>query len=139
MKRKFSADTINPHNHKFLQLGNKYKKAGGGSWDLLICQNPIEINDVFRYTIRQIRAGSGGSFMYGIGTAAIRGVNRAQDHKEFIGYYENTGNIYDRGESRKGGPRIKDGDIVTIDVDTRNWTISWSIEGNKEAEITING
>lgn len=26
-----------------------------------------------------------------------------------------------------------------IDVDTRNWTISWSIEGSKEAEIPING
>lgn len=133
MKRKFNADPTNPHNTKFLQLGNRYKKLGGGSWDVLICQNPIEKNDNFRYTIRQIRAGSGGSFMYGIGTSTIKGINRAQDNKEFIGYYENTGNIYDRGESRRGGPRIKDGDIIVIEVDTRNWTITWMIEGNKEA------
>ena len=52
--------------------------------------------------------------MYGIGTSNIKGVIRAQDHKEFIGYYENTGNIYDRGQSRKGGPRIKDGDIIGV-------------------------
>jgi hypothetical protein len=77
--------------------------------------------------------------MYGIGTASIRGIIRAQDHKEFVGYYENTGNIYDRGESRKGGCRVKDGDILTIEVDTRNWVISWTVEGNKEAEIAISG
>ncbi len=53
----------------------------GGSWDLLICQNEIPQNDFIRYTIRQIRAGPGGSFMYGIGTAGIHGVVRAQDSK----------------------------------------------------------
>jgi len=45
--------------------------------------------------------------MYGIGTESIRGVTRAQDNKEFIGYYENTGNVYDRSESKKGGRKIK--------------------------------
>ncbi len=77
--------------------------------------------------------------MYGVGTASIRGINRAQDHKEFIGYYENTGNIYDKGESKKGGARVKDGDTIIIEVDTKNWKISWCIEGTKEAEITISG
>lgn len=77
--------------------------------------------------------------MYGIGTATLRGLNRAQDHREFIGYYENTGNIYDRGESKKGGPKIKDGDTLAIEVDTRIWKISWYIEGNKEAECAIAG
>ena len=86
-KRKFIADPVNPHNLKFLQIGNRFKKSGGGSWDLLMCRNEIEKNDIFRYTIRQIKAGSGGSFMYGIATASVRGINRAQDHKEFIGYY----------------------------------------------------
>ena len=45
--------------------------------------------------------------MYGIGTDVIKGISRAQDNKEFIGYYENTGNVYDRGESKKGGRKIK--------------------------------
>ena len=65
--------------------------------------------------------------MYGVGTSSIKGVIRAQDHKEFVGYYENTGNIYDRGESRKGGPRIKDGDIIGVEINTKLWTISWTI------------
>lgn len=77
----FIADSMNPHNKKFLQIGNRYKKTMGGSWDLLICQNEIPQNDFIRYTIRQIRAGPGGSFMYGIGTAGIHGVVRAQDSK----------------------------------------------------------
>jgi len=104
-----------------------------------MCSHPIEKNDLYRYSIRQVKAGTGGSFMYGIGTASIRGVVRAQDHKEFMGYYENTGNLYDRSESKKGGPRIKDGDIISIEVDTKNWTISWWIEGVKEAELVIHG
>ncbi|CAM6005954.1 unnamed protein product [Sphagnum balticum] len=79
----------------------------------------------------KVRAGSNGSFMYGVGTAAVRGMNRAQDSKEFIGYYENTGNVYDRGESKKGGPKVKDGDTVTLEIDTRSWRVSWLIEGRK--------
>ena len=75
--------------------------------------------------------------MYGIGTASIRGVIRAQDHKEYIGYYENTGNIYDRGDSKKGGPRIKDGDIIVVEINTKSWMINWTIEGMKEAELPI--
>jgi hypothetical protein len=130
-KKRFVADEMNSHNIKFNNIGSRFKKNCGGSWDILICKHEIEKNEVYRYTIRQVRAGNNGSFMYGIGTAAIRGVNRAQDHKEFIGYYENTGNIYDRGESKKGGPKIKDGEAVTIEVDTKNWKITWLLEGNK--------
>jgi hypothetical protein len=37
--------------------------------------------------------------------------------------------VYDRGESRKGGSKIKDGDIIVIEIDTINWLISWTIEG----------
>jgi hypothetical protein len=54
---------------------------------VLISKIPIEKNEVTRYIIRQIKAGSNGSFMYGIGTEGIKGLNRAQDSKEFIGYY----------------------------------------------------
>lgn len=86
-----------------------------------------------RYHIKQVRAGSNGSFMYGIGTEAVKGMNRAQDSKEYIGYYENTGFIYDQTESKKGGPKIKDGEVITIEVDTKKWKISWIIEGKKEA------
>jgi hypothetical protein len=75
--------------------------------------------------------------MYGIATAAVRGVTRAQDHKEFIGYYENTGNIYDRGESKRGGAKIKDGDTVAIEIDTKNWKISWMVDGSRDAECPI--
>lgn len=34
---------------------------------------------------------------------------------------------------------MKDGDTIIIEVDTKNWKISWCIEGTKEAEITISG
>jgi len=47
--------------------------------------------------------------------------------------------IYDRGESRKGGPKIKDGEVIDIEVDTINWFISWTIEGLMEAEVAISG
>lgn len=75
--------------------------------------------------------------MYGIGTEFIKGLNRAQDSKEFIGYYENTGNVYEQGESKKGGPRIKDGEIVTIIIDPVRWKVYWHINGKKEAEANI--
>lgn len=90
-------------------------------------KHPIERNEVTKYHIKQIKAGSNGSFMYGIGTEAVRGLNRAQDSKEYIGYYENTGFLYDQAESKKGGPKIKDGDTVTMEVDTKKWKIAWFI------------
>ena len=108
-KRKFIADEANPHNRKFTQIGNRFKKNGGGTWDVLFCKYPVEKNEVYKYNIKQIKAGSNGSFMYGVGTENLKGMNRAQDSKEFIGYYENTGNVYEQGESKKGGPKIKDG------------------------------
>lgn len=87
----------------------------------------IDRNYVTRFEIKQLRAGNNGSFMYGIATAGIKGLKRPQDSKQFIGYYQNTGCIYDRGESKKGGVRIKDGNIVTIIIDTINWKVAWSI------------
>lgn len=120
-------------------MGSRYLKNGGSSWEVLICKHEIDRNEVYNYTLKQLRAGNNGSFMYGIGTAAIRGVNRAQDHKEFIGYYENTGNIYDRGESKKGGAKIKDGDTIGVEIDTRSWKITWYLDGKKEAECAISG
>ena len=46
-----------------------------------MCKYEIEKNTVYKYTLRQIKAGLGGSFMYGIGTANLRGITRAQDNK----------------------------------------------------------
>jgi hypothetical protein len=39
--------------------------------------------------------------------------------------------VYDKGENKKGGPKVKNGDTVTIEVDTINWKIVWYVEGNK--------
>jgi hypothetical protein len=79
-----------------------------------MARHPFEKDEVKKYQIKQIQSGSNGSLMYGIGTAAIKGINRAQDNKEFIGYYENTGNVYDKGENKKGGPKVKNGDTITV-------------------------
>ena len=38
-KRKFIADPTNSHNAKFVQAGNRFKKSGGGSWEILMCKN----------------------------------------------------------------------------------------------------
>lgn len=124
---------MNSHNIKFVQIGNRFRKISGGNWDILINKLDIEKNQIYLYHLRQVRAGSNGSFMYGIGTAAVKGISRAQDHREFIGYYENTGAIYDRGESRKGGVKVKDGDTITVEIDTRTWRISWVVEGIRQA------
>lgn len=63
-------------------MGNRYKKkSAGNSWDILMCKYEIEKNTIMRYSVRQIKAGIGGSFMYGIGTLNVRGVTRAQDSK----------------------------------------------------------
>ena len=63
-------------------MGNRYKKKNPiNSWDILMCKYEIEKNNVIKYTLRQIKAGLGGSFMYGIGTGNLRGVTRAQDNK----------------------------------------------------------
>ena len=75
--------------------------------------------------------------MYGVGSELIKGLNRAQDSKQFIGYYENTGNIYEQGQSKKGGPKIKDGQLITIIVDPKKWKIFWYINGMKQAEASI--
>lgn len=80
-KDKFVSDQINPHFKKFVQIGSKYKKIAGGSWDVLINKIPLEKNQITKYHIRQIRAGNNGSLMYGVGTQLIKGLNRAQDSK----------------------------------------------------------
>jgi len=51
-----------------VQIGNRYRKLSGGTWDVLNCKYSIEKNDLFKYNIKQIKAGMNGSFMYGIGT-----------------------------------------------------------------------
>jgi hypothetical protein len=37
-KKKFVADEMNSHNIKFNNMGNRYKKSCGGSWDVLLCK-----------------------------------------------------------------------------------------------------
>jgi hypothetical protein len=39
------------------------------------------------YQILQIKAGQGGSFMYGVGTKDLFGLKRPQDNPNFTGYY----------------------------------------------------
>jgi hypothetical protein len=80
-KNKFVSDEANPHFKKFVQIGNKYKKIVGGSWDILINKIPLDKSEISKYNIRQIKAGNNGSFMYGIGSELIKGLNRAQDSK----------------------------------------------------------
>jgi len=80
-KEKFTPDLTNPHNIKFIQTGNRFKKVVGGNWDILMAKHPFEKEEVKKYHIKQIQSGSNGSLMYGIGTSAIRGINRAQDNK----------------------------------------------------------
>ncbi|CAM6001184.1 unnamed protein product [Sphagnum balticum] len=43
-KRKFLLEETNPHNSKFIQIGSRFRKTTGGSWDVLCCQHPIEKN-----------------------------------------------------------------------------------------------
>ncbi len=38
-RKKFVADEMNSHNIKFINIGNRYKKNCGGSWDVLISKN----------------------------------------------------------------------------------------------------
>jgi hypothetical protein len=64
-----------------VQIGNKFKKTIGGTWDVLINKLPIDKKEATRYHIRQIRAGINGSFMYGIASDLIKGLSRAQDSK----------------------------------------------------------
>ena len=75
--------------------------------------------------------------MYGIGTENIKGLNRAQDSQHFFGYYEFTGNLYEQGTPKKGGPKVKDEEIVTIETDPKKQKISWYIAGKKEIQANI--
>ena len=90
----FELDESNPHFKKFIQTGRNIKKISGGFWDVAMNKMPIDKGKISKFTIRQIKAGKNGSFMFGIGTSHIKGMNRAQDSKYFIGYYELTGFVY---------------------------------------------
>ena len=134
---KFVSDDYNPHNKKFQQKESRYRKIGAASWDILLAKFPIPKGEISRYMIKQIHAGNNGSFMYGIGTETLRGLNRAQDSKEFVGYYEYNGNVYQEGKGRKGGQKIKDGDVIEIEIDTVAWKIEWMINEKKETDSEI--
>ena len=67
----------------------------------------------------------------------MRGVNRAQDSKEFVGYYEYNGNVYQEGKGRKGGQKIKDGDTLVIEIDTITWKIEWLLNDKQETQSDI--
>lgn len=45
--------------------------------------------------------------LVGIATKSVFGVKEAYTHKEAITYASSTGNIWENGDSRKGGKGIK--------------------------------
>ncbi len=77
----FIPDELNPHNNRFTNTGQRFFKVFGGTWDVLMNKIEIQRNFITRFEIKQIRAGNNGSFMYGIATAAIKGLKRPQDSK----------------------------------------------------------
>lgn len=97
----------------------------------------IPIGETTIYQILQIRAGPGGSLMYGVGTKDLFGLKRPQDNPNFSGYYELKGTVYQKGVYTSAGPPIKDGDIVGIEINTIIWTICWYISSKKVAEVVI--
>ena len=64
-------------------------------------------------------------------------MNRAQDSKYFLGYYELTGFVYENGTSKKGGVKIKDGSIIMIVVDLIKNVISYFVNGKYSMESAI--
>ena len=62
-------------------------KKEGGSWDIIMNKMPISKSNITKHNIRQVKAGTNGSLMYGIATEQVKGMKRAQDSKYFIGYY----------------------------------------------------
>lgn len=100
-------------------------------------RRPIPIGETTIYQILQIKAGQGGSFMYGVGTKDLFGLKRPQDNPNFTGYYEFKGTVYQKGVYTSAGPQIKDGDIIGIEINTITWTIGWYLSGKKIAEVVV--
>lgn len=100
-------------------------------------RRPIPIGETTIYQILQIKAGQGGSFMYGVGTKDLFGLKRPQDNQNFTGYYEFKGTVYQKGVYTSAGPQIKDGDIIGIEINTIAWTIGWYLSGKKVAEVVV--
>ena len=100
-------------------------------------RRPIPIGEITIYQILQIKAGQGGSFMYGVGTKDLFGLKRPQDNPNFTGYYELKGTVYQKGVYTSAGPQIKDGDVIGIEINTKIWIICWYLSGKKIAEVVV--
>jgi hypothetical protein len=75
--------------------------------------------------------------MIGICTRECFGVTYAYKSKCSIAYNSYSGNVWEKGNSRKGGTAIIDGQSIAIEINLIESKVTWFIEGKKATEASI--
>lgn len=97
---------------------------------------PLAQGKTYQFKMRQLKT-SYRNIMIGICTRECFGVTYAYKSKCSLAYNSYSGNVWERGTSRKGGMAIIDGQWATIEINLQENKVVWFIENKKATEASI--
>ena len=84
-----------------------------GLWTNFILSIPLKVADNNGFQIKQVKTFHQ-NIMYGIATKELFGISNSHKDKSSIAYNAKNGNLWENGLSKKMGPSISDGQIITF-------------------------
>jgi hypothetical protein len=90
----------------------------------------------YQFKVRQKKT-SYRNIMMGICTRECFGVTYAYKSKNSLAYNSYSGNVWEKGNSRKGGVAVMDGQTVAIEINLIEHKVVWFIDGKKAVEAGI--
>lgn len=54
-----------------------------------------------------------------------------------MAYNSYSGNVWEKGSSRKGGAAVNDGQTITVEINLMDHRVIWFVEGKKAAESAL--
>lgn len=84
-------------------------------------------NSVASFFVKQVKTKQY-SIMTGICTSEMMGKRDAYNSQHVVTYVSGDGYVCENGVEKKCGRAVKDGEVITVGVDTINWKISWAVD-----------
>jgi hypothetical protein len=131
----------NPHWHYFsVYRGDQsviiIKKDSDSIWHTFIRNVPLAEGKTYQFKIKQLKTNYR-NVMIGVITREAFGQAYAYKLRSSIAYNSYSGNVWEKGNSRKGGSSVMDGQTVAIEVNLIDYKVIWFIEGKKAAESSV--
>lgn len=112
------------------------KKDGDSLWHSFIRNVPLAEGKNYHFKIRQ-RKTNYRNIMVGVTTREGFGQEFAYKSTSCVAYNSYSGNVWEKGSSRKGGASVTDGQTVTVEINLADYRVSWFVEGKKAAESAL--